>query len=151
MKASNKTITPDEIALLSQKIIEEREKLSDITGEAFNGVSVETLLSELSKKLDPKDSAIVVHFKLSKDDINAAMNNRFFKATGQKLLMGAIIIILALLMMVKYIPAFPAIIYYLAVIVVGGGLAVLYSKKQRAFKRALAKGSAVKNLHLGEE
>jgi hypothetical protein len=145
------TITPEDVANISQKVIEEREKLADAKGEEFTGVPVNVLLNELTNRLNSKDSAIVVHFKLTKDDINAAMNNRFFKVTGQKLLMGAIIIILALLAMVKYIPAFPPVVYYVGVIIVGGGLAVLYSRKQKAFKRQLAKGSPVKNLRLGEE
>lgn len=146
-----KTITPDDVALASQTIIEEREKLAEMTGEPFDGVPMNELLGELDKRLDPQASAVVVHFKLTRDDVNVVMNNRFFRSTGQKLLMGAAIIILLLLMAVKYVPAFPAMAYYIGAVVVGGVFVMVYSRKQRAYKKQLSKGSpAIKKLNLGD-
>lgn len=147
-----KTITLDELQTASQKVIEEQERLAELSGKQFSGMEVGALVEELGKRFDPKDSAVIVHFKLTKDDINAAMNNRFYRGTGQKLLMGAAIIILALLLAAKYVPQFPTMAYYIGVVVVAGVFVLLYSRKQKAFKRHLSKGSpAIQKMRLGED
>jgi hypothetical protein len=145
-----KTLTPDDVALATERIITEQEKLSAQKGEPFSGVPANKLIAELGNRIGPEYSAINVHFKLTREDINALANSRFYKRTGQKILMGAGIIILVLLLLTNQLRIIPPVGYYIAVAVVALGFVTLYGKKQREYKRELAKGIPGGNLDLGE-
>lgn len=74
--------------------------------------------------------------KFDKHDINAVANGRFFRKSGQKLLMLMAIIILGLAMVVNYTPV-PTYLYYGAIAVVGIVFFYMYAKKQAIARKEL--------------
>ena len=73
--------------------------------------------------------------KLSKKDINAIANSRYFAKSGMKLLIGMIAVIVIMYMLVTWIPAIPDFSLYIVMSIAVLVLFFIYDRGQRKLFR----------------
>jgi hypothetical protein len=101
-----KTIAEQFFGYLVGDIIKEKQDIAEKEHKQFNGVNGSDLVVEIEKHLG-KGWVVAPPQKLSVEDVNAIANARFFKQTGQKLLMGMTIVILGLAVVARYLTLTP--------------------------------------------
>ena len=122
-------------------ILKEREKQIEKLGQPFDGLTADDLSREVENIIGGKwkikrEQSV----KFSKADINAVAGARFFKETGQRILMVVAIIILGLSVVVRYIPSMTSLyynIYYTIVGIVALVFIYVYSRKQSKVRKEL--------------
>lgn len=133
-----KIITEQHFSNLVDGVIREKEKLAEKQHEVFTGVSQDDLIDEVAVKVGGKFMVKRENpVRFSKDDINAVANNRFYRKTGLKILMGAIIILLALSMLVNYLQVIHPYVYYGLCGVTAIVFVYIYSSKQAKARKEL--------------
>ena len=108
-----KILTPNQIINTVEEIVTEREKRAKAVGDSFNGVSSEELLSELNMHLGEewaikKDSPM----RLTKEDMNAVANSRFYRKSGIKILLIFALLFMIVLTLMSWFPSIHPYIYY---------------------------------------
>jgi hypothetical protein len=74
--------------------------------------------------------------KLSKRDINAIANSRYFSKVGMKLVIGMIAIMVVMYMLVTWVSAIPSYVFYIVMGLAVLALIMIYDRGQRAlFKK----------------
>jgi len=136
-----KVITEQQLNTVIEAIVKEQESRAKSLGQTFNGVTESDIFTELGKRIGTgwvvrKESPI----KFSKEDINYVANGRFYKKTGQKILMLAGILALALVNMMRWLPMLPDAVYYGLFLVSAVALIYAYGKKQRQARKELWDG-----------
>ncbi len=133
-----KVITVRQIESVLDHIMHDREELAKLKKETFMGVNQHEVMMELEKRLGvnwvlQKDPPV----KLSKDDIIAVANNRFFRKLGMKLLMAWAIVILAFAILTLTLRILPLPFYYGLSGIVTAVFLFVYSKKQNRMRNEL--------------
>ena len=118
-------------------ILADKEKLSRLKGESFKGVSNSDVINELNARLGDDWFLVKNRFKFTEDDVNAAGNNRYFKAKGMTILIAWALAILALVMFTTTIPVIPVWAYYIANAFSAIGFLYIFLKGQRQSRREL--------------
>ncbi len=134
------TITAQNFADIIENIVADGEKLAELQRQPFVGVNNNEVLAELSQRLG--NSWIITKtppVNFSKDDIDAVANHRFYKRSGQKLLMLWALIILALLQLVVWLPIINNYTYYGISFIVTLWFVAYYSRKQNKVRNELRK------------
>lgn len=136
-----KTITEQYLNTLSVNIIKESEKQAELLGNSFNGLTGDQLYQAIKGHLGGE---FIVkpeqQVKFSRYDINAVANSRFYRKSGQQLLMGLAIVVLLLVMAIRYIPNMTALGYNISYTVCGAIALVfvfVYSRKQSRARKEL--------------
>lgn len=133
-----KIITEIHFNNLVAGIIAEKQKIAEKQHEIFMGVSQDDLMDEVAVKVGGK---FVVKreqpVKFSKSDINAVANNRFYRKTGLKLLMGAVIILLGLSMLTNNFQVINPYVYYGLCGITAIVFVYVYSSKQAKARKEL--------------
>lgn len=135
-----KTITVQTLCSTIESILKEQEKLSQMQGQKFIGISEFNLITELDNKLGREwalksDSPI----KFTKQDIAAVANSRFIRGTGSRILMQLAIAILGLALLYQF-RVLPYLIYISLCGVVAFGFFWYFTKKQAEAKKSFWKG-----------
>ena len=130
-------VTPQSFDTFLGNVISEKETLAQLKHEAFRGVSRHDVLAQLDEKFGNDWILTKNKIKLTQDDINAAGNNRYFKAQGMTLLLGWAIAILCLAMFTTTIPLIPVWLYYIANTIAAFGFVYVFFKGQRKARREL--------------
>lgn len=133
-----KAITASQLETTIGHILHDKESQAKVTQSMFIGVTAKEVSAEIEKRLGTdwilkKDSPV----KLNKDDIAALANSRFFKKTGQKLMMGWALVVVILAMFTMTIKVIPLPVYYGSAILITGAFLVVFSQKQRAVRKEL--------------
>jgi hypothetical protein len=136
-----KTITAQQLEGVIENIIHDKEEQAKLRKETFTGITENEVIDGIVKRLGV-DWVLVKEppLKLSKDDLNAVANSRFYRKTGGKLLMGLAIIVLGLAILTLTVPLIPPKIYYVVITLVAVGFVYMYSKKQREARKELWTG-----------
>lgn len=133
-----KTITISQFESALSHILHDKEEQAKVTRTMFIGVTAKDALAELERRMGndwvlKKDSPV----KLNKDDIAALANSRFYKKTGQKLMLAWALVIAILSMMTMTVRVLPLSLYYGIAIVITGIFLVIFTKKQRVVRKDL--------------
>ena len=133
-----KAITISQLESALSHILHDKEEQAKVTRTMFIGVTAKDALAELERRMGndwvlKKDSPV----KLNKDDIAALANSRFYKKTGQKLMLAWALVIAILSMMTMTVRVLPLSLYYGIAIVITGVFLVIFTKKQRVVRKDL--------------
>ena len=133
-----KAITERQLYDIIADILNKEEKKSEKAGIPFTGLANEDLNALIEERVGgewvlKKEQA----FKLTKSDINAIANNRYYRRTGVKILMGAVIILLALSIMANNLQFLPPAVFYGLCGASAIALVYLYSSGQAKTRKSL--------------
>jgi uncharacterized membrane protein YuzA (DUF378 family) len=134
-----KIIADKFFSVLVEDIISEKREYCDTNHLQFKGISSKELNDEIEKRLGKEWAIDDSTRHLLKSDVNAIANARFFRQTGQRMLMIMAIVVLGLAVVARFIPmtALYANIYYTIVGLVALGFIWIYSKKQAKVRKEL--------------
>ena len=120
---------------LVDEILKEKQQHARNTNQSFVGVTNDELRSEVEKRLGSPWALEIRKVTLSVSDVNALAGARFYKETGQRLLMVLTIIILGLAVVVRWIPNMTALHYNIYYVLCGAiALAFIYSYSHKQAK-----------------
>ncbi len=133
-----KSISVQQLEGVIEIILHDKEELSKLKKEQFNGVTQDDVLAEIKKRLG--DNWILKReppVKFSKDDIAAVANSRFYRKVGVKLLMAWAIVVLAFAILTLTLRILPLQVYYGLSIAVTVGFLYIFSRKQKIVRDEL--------------
>lgn len=133
-----KQVSVSQLETIASHILHDKEELAKLKHSQFVGVTSDEVLTELDKRLGnswmlKKDNPV----KLNDDDIAALANSRFYKKTGQKLMMAWALIVAILAVFTMTVKVLPLPLYYAMAIVVTGVFLVIFSRKQKVVRNEL--------------
>ncbi len=147
-----KAITEQHLSTVVSDIVNDKKKEAKVVGSTFMGVPKSVMYSELDKRLGIEWVAVEDNVvRITKDDVNAMANGRFFRKTGMRLLMILAIVVLGLATLNTTVRVLPNIAYYILEIGSVLGFMFVFSKKQRESRKELRMYFEQHGVNLGKE
>ena len=147
-----KTVTKQHISALVDDILEAKKKEARAGGVSFVGIPRSVVYAELDRRLGADWVATENDvLRITKDDVNAMANARFFRKVGMRLVMGFIIIVLGLYALNVRVQFVPDMVYYSLEAAAVVAFMFVFAKKQRESRKELRNEFEAHGVSLGKD